>query len=156
MSYPRLVGYAHHPQAKSEKLFDEIIFFVVERGAAEMTDRSRMINGRAVLFVPARALARLPDWVRHHGHRAIQRNFRPFFRSRRAIFHFRFASRMGEQLMRCGALRAKIPLTNWTLRVALDRNKLHFLVIKQLPASDTAVRANRSCCLRVVDPRMHR
>src|SRR6476661_1162484 len=121
-----------------------------------MTDRRRVINGRAVLFVHERALARFPDAVRHHVHRAIQRNFRPLFRSRRAIFHFRFAPRMGEQLIRCSAFRAKIPLTNWTLWIAFDRNKLSVLVINQLPASDTAVRANRSCYLRVVDARMHR
>src|SRR4029077_7224797 len=48
-----------------------------------------------------------------------------------------------------------IPLTNWTLRIAFDRNKLSILVINQLPASDAAVRANRSCYLRVVDARMH-
>ncbi len=54
MSYPRLVGYAHHSQAESEEFSDEIIFFVVERRAAEMTNRSRMIDRRAVLFVHER------------------------------------------------------------------------------------------------------
>jgi len=51
MSYPRLVGYAHHPQAESEKFSDEIIFFVIERRAAEMTDRSGVIDRRAVFFM---------------------------------------------------------------------------------------------------------
>src|SRR5437773_5378841 len=68
MSYAGLVGYAHHSQAESEKFFNEIIFFVIERGAAEMTDRSRMIDCRAVLFMHEGALARLPDAVRHHVH----------------------------------------------------------------------------------------
>src|SRR4030081_1478712 len=61
MSYPRLVGYAHHPQAKSEQFSDKIIFFVVERGAAEMADRSRVIDRVAVLFVHECAFARFPD-----------------------------------------------------------------------------------------------
>src|SRR6266446_10310405 len=51
MSYPCLVGYADHPQAESEQFFDEIIFFVIERRAAEMTYRSRVIDRRVVLFV---------------------------------------------------------------------------------------------------------
>jgi hypothetical protein len=57
MSYPGLVGYAHHPQAGSEEFSDEIIFFVVERGATEMTDRCGVIDSRAVFFMNERALA---------------------------------------------------------------------------------------------------
>jgi len=51
MSYPRLVGYADHPQAESEKFSDKIVFFDIERGAAEMTNRGRVIDRHAVLFV---------------------------------------------------------------------------------------------------------
>src|SRR5207253_11189878 len=61
MSYPRLVGYADHSQAESEEFSDEIIFFVVESGAAEMANRRRVIDRRAVLLVHERALARFPD-----------------------------------------------------------------------------------------------
>src|SRR5207253_4490346 len=57
MSYPCLVGYAHHPQAKSEKFSDKIVFFDIERGAAEMTDRGRVIDRNAVFFVDEGALA---------------------------------------------------------------------------------------------------
>src|SRR5499427_9906146 len=39
MSYPGLVGHTDHSQASSEEFFDQIIFFVIERGAAEMADR---------------------------------------------------------------------------------------------------------------------
>src|SRR5437868_13853585 len=66
MSYPRLVGYADHPQAESEKFSDEKIFFVIECGTAEMTNRGRVIDRCAVLFVHERPLARLPDAIRHH------------------------------------------------------------------------------------------
>jgi len=99
MSYPRLVGHTHHPQAEGEQFFDEIIFFVVERCAAEMTDRSRVIDRGAILLVHERALARFPDAVRHHVHRAIERNVRPFFRARCAIFHFCLAAIVREQLI---------------------------------------------------------
>ena len=49
MSYPGLVGHTDHAQASGEKFFDEIIFFVIERGAAEMADRGCVIDCRAVL-----------------------------------------------------------------------------------------------------------
>ena len=57
MSYPRLVGYADHPQAESKKFSDKIVFFDIERGTAEMTDRGRVIDGHAVLFVDECAFA---------------------------------------------------------------------------------------------------
>src|SRR5437763_15224433 len=56
MSYPRLVGYADHPQAEGEQFSDEIIFFVIERSSAEMTDSRRVIDRRAVFFMNERAL----------------------------------------------------------------------------------------------------
>src|SRR5947199_204585 len=46
-----------HPQAESEKFSNEIIFFDIERGAAEMTDRGRVIYRHAVFFVDEGALA---------------------------------------------------------------------------------------------------
>src|SRR5207245_8575382 len=124
MSYPGLVGYADHPQAKSEKFFDQIIFFVVERRAAEMTDRGRMIDRRAVFLMNERAFARFPDAVCHHVHRAIQRNFCPLFRARRAIFHFCLAPIVREQLIRSRAFWTKIPLADRTLPVAYDGDEL--------------------------------
>ncbi len=48
MSYPGLVGHTDHAQASSEKFLDEIIFFVVERRAAEVADRGGMIDCRAI------------------------------------------------------------------------------------------------------------
>src|SRR5205807_5935367 len=61
-----------------------------------------------------------------------------------------------EQLVRSGAFRAKIPLADRTLRFAFDRNQFAILVKNKLPATDSAVRANRSCHLGAVDPRVHR
>src|SRR5947207_14291736 len=98
MSYPGLVGHTDHAQAGREEFFDEIIFFVIERGAAEMADRSRMINCCAVLLSATGrircgesdegALTRFPDAGRLHVHRTIPRNFCPLFRARRAMFYF--------------------------------------------------------------------
>src|SRR5437667_2195132 len=61
MSYPRLVGYAHHPQAEGEEFSDKIVFFDIESRAAEMTDRGRMIDGVTLfVLVHERALKRFP------------------------------------------------------------------------------------------------
>src|SRR5438067_12569605 len=98
MSYPRLVGYAHHPQAESKKLSDEIIFFVVERGTAQMTDPSGVVDRRAVLFMHECALAWFSNAICHDVHRAIQRNLRPLLRARRTAFHFCFAPMVRQQL----------------------------------------------------------
>src|SRR4030095_9512631 len=61
MSYPGLVGHTDHAQASCEKLFDQIIFLVIESSAAEMADRSRVIDARAILFADEGALARFPQ-----------------------------------------------------------------------------------------------
>ena len=156
MSYTGLVGYAHHPQAESEQLFDKIILFVVERGAAEMADRSRVIDRAIIDLMHEGTLARFPNAISYHVHRAIHGNFRPFFRARRAILHFRFAARVRKKLIGSRTFRTKISLTNRRFRIALDRNQFSILVKNQLAAANAAVRTNRSCHLRLVDPRVHR
>jgi hypothetical protein len=45
MSYPGLVGHTDHAQASGEQFFNEIIFFVVEGGAAEVANGSGVIDG---------------------------------------------------------------------------------------------------------------
>ena len=52
MSYARLVRDADHPETKREQFPNQIIFFVVERGAAEMADRRRVID-RAIVDLAA-------------------------------------------------------------------------------------------------------
>ena len=91
MSYPGLVGHTDHAQASREKFFYEIILFVIQRRAAEVANRGSVIDRRAVLLVNKGAFPRFPNAICHHVHRLIERNFRPTFRARRAIFHFGFA-----------------------------------------------------------------
>src|SRR5215471_120550 len=155
MSYPGLVGYTHHAQASGKEFFNEIIFFVIERSAAEVTDRSRMIDSRAILLVNERALARFPDAVGNHVHGAFQWNLRPLFRARGAVFHFHFAPRMRQQLVGGGAFRTKVPLTDRRLRVAFDRNQFPILVKNQLAAADATIGTNRARYLSTIDARMH-
>jgi hypothetical protein len=78
------------------------------------------------------------------------------FCARRAIFHFRFATRMREQLIRRRAFRTKVSLTDRRLRVAFDRNQFAVLVINELTATDSAVRANRAGDACTIGARMHR
>src|SRR2546430_701861 len=103
-----------------------------------MADRCRVVDRVAVLLVHKCALARFPHAIRYHVHRSIKRNFRPLFRARRTIFHFRFASRMREQLIGCRAFRAEISLADRTLRIAFDRNEFSILVKNQLAATNAA------------------
>src|SRR5437764_9445271 len=117
MSYPRLVGYADHSQAKSEKLSDKIVFFDIERGTAKMANRRGVIDGRTVfVLVHEGALARFPDAVRHHVHGAIERNLHPLLCPRCAILHFRFAPRMSEQLITSRDFRAKSSMADRAFR----------------------------------------
>src|SRR5437773_12175942 len=120
MSYPGLVGHTDHAQASAEKFFDEIIFFVIERGAAEMADRSCVIDRCPVLLADECALTRFPAAVRYYVHRAIRRNLRQLSRAWRAIFYFRFSLRMREQLLRRRPLWSQVPLAARTVRGAFD------------------------------------
>src|SRR6266536_5883048 len=63
MSYPGLVGHTDHPKASGKELFDQIIFFVVERGAAEMAKRGGVIDCRTVFLPNECAFARFPNTI---------------------------------------------------------------------------------------------
>src|SRR4029453_8321008 len=77
MSYAGLVGYTDHAQASGEKLFDEIIFFVINLRASEMTYRRGVIDRNTVLLVHERALSRFPHAVGNHVHSVLERNLCP-------------------------------------------------------------------------------
>src|SRR5438132_14164279 len=99
MSYPGLVGHTDHAQAGGEEFFDKIIFFVIERGAAEMADRSRMINCCAVLLSDEGATTRFPDAVRQHVHLSINLNFRNLLLQCCLILYLRLTSRLCTHLL---------------------------------------------------------
>ena len=123
-----------------------------------MADRRGVIDVAPSLLVHERPLARFPDAVRHHVHRAIERNLRPLSGARRAIFHFRFAPRMREQLIGGSAFGTKISLADRRFRVALDRNQLPIFVIDGWPQPTpqygqieraTSASSVRACIARV-------
>ena len=66
VSYSGLVGHADHPEARREKLLDEVVFLVVQRRPAEVGDVLAMVDRDAVLFLDPALLAGFPDAVGDH------------------------------------------------------------------------------------------
>ena len=121
-----------------------------------MTDRRSVIDSGTINLPDKCPFPRFPNTLSHRVHRLVERHFSPFLLARRAILHFRFASRMGKQLVRGRAFRAKIPLANRTFRIALDRNQLSVLMVDQLSATNSAVRTNRARHAGIIGPGVHR
>ena len=48
MSYPGLIADTNHAKTGSEELLDQVIFFVVERGATQMSDCGGLHQGLAL------------------------------------------------------------------------------------------------------------
>ena len=89
MSDPRLVFDPDHAQAARTQFFDQIIFFVIKRRAAELRERECVIHGGAVRqrahegFI-ARALYETGDPI----HRPIEWTLFPAIGVGSAVFHF--------------------------------------------------------------------
>ena len=120
-----------------------------------MTDAGRVIDRPTILFVHERALARFPNSIGHHVHRAIKGDLLPRARPWGTIFYLHFATRMGEELERCSAFGTKIPLANRRLRIAFDGDEFAMLMVDELATANAAVGANRFGDLCVVDPGVH-
>ena len=89
----RLIAQAHHSQSGGKQFLDQIIFFVVERGAAEMGDGSGLHQRLAILrflerFAPALSQTRsatmsiavsrsISSQLREYGRRYFTRVSRP-------------------------------------------------------------------------------
>src|SRR5689334_13867739 len=85
MSYASLVFNPHHSQAAAQ-LLDQVIFFIVERCAAELRQRERVVDRCAIWQLADEGLvARLFDELRDPFHRPIERPVFPMVRSRRAV-----------------------------------------------------------------------
>ncbi len=98
MSYPRLVRNRHHPQAGGEQLFDQVIFLVVQCGAAQMRDGGCVVD-RATVFIPHKgSTACFPNAIRHHVHRSIQIQVLPVAPAGGTIADARQAVRLGKQV----------------------------------------------------------
>ena len=91
MSYPGLVADAYHPQARSEQFLDQIVFFIVERGTAEVADRGGLHQSVAVTALDEAALPALPKPVGNHLHGFAK--FQVFPTLENALRYFTLVSR---------------------------------------------------------------
>src|SRR5688500_16825578 len=115
MSYACLIAQAHHPQSGGEEFLDEIVFFDVERRAAEVRDRSRvhvrLIEG---------TLPCLPDALGDHLCCTLERDLDPSFRKGRAVLYGFRARRMGHELVTGCTFGAEMPSRDGRLRITFD------------------------------------
>src|ERR1051325_1083914 len=138
MSNPGLVGDADHPQPGREQFLDEVVLFVVERGAAEVGHAGGVHRG----FVE-RALARLPHPLRDHRRRGVEVELLPLLCARRAVLHLRGPAGMRHQLEARRAFRTEMPARDGRLWITLDADDLPLAVVNELTTSHAAVRADR-------------
>ena len=142
MSYPGLIGDADHPQAGGEKFFDEVVFFVVEGGAAEMRDGFGLHQGLAVFGLDERFVAAFPDALGDHFHGEVLIERFPLLGVRFAVENFGDAFVVGEEFEAVGALGAEAAAGDGRFGIAFDGDQLAVLVEDQLAAADGAVGAH--------------
>ena len=130
---------------RGEQLLDEVVFFVVERGAAEMRDRQRAIDRLPfVTFLLPVRVARALHALGDHVHRRLERQLGPLGPVRLAIEHAIRAMVPGDQLVGRRALGTKAPFADRRFGIAFDVGDPLILHVDQLPATDGAIGADRS------------
>src|SRR5580658_3323126 len=109
MSYPGLIADTHHTQACSEQLLDQIVFFIVQSGAAEVADRGGLHQCLAISSLDKAALAAIPQPIGDHLHRPAEFQVFPDFRKSPPILYFGQSLRVSEKLVARRTLRAQAP-----------------------------------------------
>src|SRR6185369_15863027 len=103
-----------------EEFFDQIVFFIVESCAAEMSDGLVLHQGLAVLLLDKASFARLPETIGDHVHRPLERNLFPFSSEWTAILHGHQSLGMGMEFLCVGTFRTEASARNGRIGVALD------------------------------------
>src|SRR5258708_8170980 len=85
MSYTGLIADADHSQPGSEKLFNQVVLFVVECRSAEVRHGRGMHHDFIVSFLNKRALTGVPDAITDHVHGRLLIEFFPVGRVRSPI-----------------------------------------------------------------------
>ena len=91
MSYSGLIADAHHAEASGEHLFNQVIFFVVERSTTQMSDGFVLHQALAVLRFSEILVPTFPQAVGDHVHRCFEVQVFPLRGLRPAVLHFREA-----------------------------------------------------------------
>src|SRR4051794_27158445 len=107
MSYTGLVADANHAQTSGEKFLDQVVLFVVERGAAKMRDGLVLHQRLAVLLFHEVALACVPKTIGDHVHGFLERNLFPLGSEWSAILDGHQALGMSVEFLRVGTLGAE-------------------------------------------------
>src|SRR3984957_12788322 len=142
MSYTSLVADAHHAQARGEHFFDQVIFFVVERGAAQMRDGFVLHQALAVLLFDETLVPAFPEAVRNHIHRGFKLDFLPMDGSRLPVFHFDEALGVGGQFETVRTLGAQPAAGERRSGIAFDRDQFIAAMEDELAAADRAIGTN--------------
>src|ERR1700735_229037 len=142
MSYSGLIADAHHAQARREEFLDEIIFFVVERRAAQVRHRLVLHQALAVLLFYEILVPAFPQPISDHIHRLFEVELFPFGPVWPSIAYFPKALRVRRQFIARGPFWAEPSARKRRRRVALNRNELIAFVKDKLSAADRTVRAN--------------
>src|SRR5438477_2709876 len=142
MSYPGLIADADHAQASGEKLLDQVVLFIVERCAAEVSQGGGLHQGFTVASLLKRAVAGLPDAIGNHIHRGFKFDFLPLTGVRGAILYFSQASRVSMKFEGVCALGTKMPTRDRGFGISFNRNQLAILMVGELPTTHAAVRTN--------------
>src|SRR5665213_1966347 len=120
MSNSRLI-FDERRSDRPEQLGDQIIFFVVERGAAERGDRGRSGNAPAVVVELAEGpIARVLDAFANAVHRPLIRYVLPLRRERRATFGRRPTTRIDVELIGRGTFGAERARVDRRIGIAFD------------------------------------
>ena len=105
VSYPGLVADANHAQTSAEKFLDQVIFFVIESGAAEMRDRPWSASPSSPSCSSTKVRSRLSHTRSATMSMAVSRSsLLPLGGVRPAILHLHQAVGMGVQFEGVGAL----------------------------------------------------
>src|SRR5579863_3317524 len=108
MSYAGLVADTNHPQPGGKQFLDQIIFFIVERGAAEMSHRGRLHERLTFARLMERTIAGVPHAVGDHLHSSVEINVLPLVGVGSTILDLAQTPTVRVQFVRVGAFRTKV------------------------------------------------
>jgi hypothetical protein len=139
VSYTGLIFYLYDAES-GEELLDEVIFFVVEGGAAEVGDGHRAPEWLAFFgLVLPMFVASFFDAGGHHVHGLIERDLLPRLRVWAPVEDVMDAMGSGYKLECCGTFRAEAAVRDGRARVAFNVDDLFILDVHLLAAADSAV-----------------
>src|SRR5260370_37133503 len=152
MSYTGLIADADHSQPGSEKLFNQVVLFVVECRPAEVRHGRGMHHDFIVSFLNKRALTGVPDAITDHVHGRLEIEFFPVGGVRSPILDAGLAVGVRQQFEAVSTLRAKSSTGDKRIGISFDRDEFSILVIHELAATDSTIGTDRPRDVRTLMP----